>query len=70
MKRLLILAALALLPSCTVIGGDLKDALKIQTHYTRQYVAACSANAQDEQIKGIGDRLLANCDSIDKLLEE
>jgi len=71
MKRILIcLAALALLPSCTVIGGDLRDALKVQTHYTRQYVLACNPNVQDEQIRGIGERLLANCDSIDKLLEE
>lgn len=71
MKRVLIcFAALFLFGGCTVIGGDLKEALKIQTHYTREYVEATRMFTNDEQINGIGDRLLANCDQVDKLLEE
>lgn len=72
MKRLLIGAvALVLLSGCTVISGDLKEALKAQTHYTRQYVQYMQPRCENlEEMHGVGERLLANCDSIDKLLEE
>ena len=67
--RWILLGFLLLGSGCTVIGGDLRDALMIQTHYTRQYVAATLPAVQNEEIKGVGVRLLANCDAVDKLVE-
>ena len=67
MKRLFGLFALLALCSCTIIGQDLKDAIQLQTHYTRQYVLACPSS--DEQIKGIGERLIVNCDKLDQMVK-
>ncbi|MFH0907806.1 MAG: hypothetical protein V1929_03460 [bacterium] len=70
MKRCLIcLAALSMFSGCTVIGGDLRKALEIQTHYTRQYVAATLPTVQDEQTQGIGKLLVENSNKIDELLK-
>lgn len=70
MRRLLLAAFLILSCSgCTIIGGELKEALRIQNHYTRQYVAATLPNVQNEQIKGIGSLLEENSKKIDKMLE-
>lgn len=64
------LVALVLLGGCTVIGKDLREALEIQNHYTRQYVEFTLGAVNDEQMRGVGERLVENSKKIDEMIQE
>ena len=68
MRHVLLGALLLVLAGCHGMSAELKGALKIQTKYTRQYIEATMPGVKDEEIRGIGERLLENCDAIDELV--
>jgi hypothetical protein len=71
MKRLFCTLTVCLLfCGCTVIGKDLREALQVQNHYTRQYVEFTKGSVNDEQMKGIGSLLVENSKKIDAMIKE
>ncbi len=54
---------------CTGIPKKMRSALKIQTKYTRQYVKATLPKVTEEKTRGIGERVLENCDRIDAMIK-
>ena len=71
MVVLLALAFLSLFSGCYSMPDDLQRALVIQAEYTRAYVrATCEFTGDDPKTRGIGERLVENCDAIEAMVAE
>lgn len=65
---ILAMLAIVLLAGCGGLSDSMKSALKIQTKYTRQYIKATLPGVEDDEMRGVGERLLVNSDKIDAMI--